>query len=99
LEEKSSGSGLENRNYDSKVIPRADYETPLYPQKLALTSSTKGGRWVRIDRARTTEFVFFFHWLTTEGSQPKEGFRHTTAYSRQSNEALGVLLDAHINFA
>ena len=36
----------------------ADQVTPLYPQKLALTSPTGGGRSVDIDRVRTksTEF-------------------------------------------
>ena len=39
----------------------ADHVTPLYPQKLALTSPTGGGRSVGIVRLRTkaTEFVFF----------------------------------------
>jgi hypothetical protein len=36
-----------------------DHATPLYPQKLALTSSTSGGRSVGIVRSRTkaTELV------------------------------------------
>jgi len=39
----------------------ADHVTPLYPQKLALTSPTGGGRSVDIVRVRTkaTEFVLF----------------------------------------
>ena len=38
----------------------ADHVTPLYPQKLALTSLTGGGRSVGIVRSRTkaTEFSF-----------------------------------------
>jgi len=38
----------------------ADHVTPLYPQKLALTSPTSGGRSVGIVRMRTkaTEFSF-----------------------------------------
>ena len=38
----------------------ADHVTPLYPQKLALTSPTDGGRSVGIVRVRTkaTEFSF-----------------------------------------
>ena len=38
----------------------ADHVTPLYPQKLALTSSTGGGRSVGTVRMRTkaTEFSF-----------------------------------------
>jgi len=37
----------------------ADHVTPLYPQKLALTSPTGGGRFVGIVRVRTkaTELV------------------------------------------
>ena len=40
----------------------ADHVTPLYPQKLALTSPTGGGRSVGIVRSRTkaTEFSFCF---------------------------------------
>jgi hypothetical protein len=34
-------------------IRRADYATPLYPQKLALTSPTSGGRSVGMVRSRT----------------------------------------------
>jgi len=39
----------------------ADHVTPLYPQKLALTSPTGGGRSVGIVRVRTkaTEFCHF----------------------------------------
>ena len=38
----------------------ADHATPLYPQKLALTSPTGGGRSVGIVRSQTkaTEFSF-----------------------------------------
>jgi hypothetical protein len=60
LERKSSGSGLGNRDYGCR-IRRADYATLLYPQKLALTSPTNGGRSVGIVRSRThaTEFGLF----------------------------------------
>jgi hypothetical protein len=58
LERKSSGSGLESREYgrrDPSRLPRGT----LYPQKLALTSLTSGGRSVGIVRSRTqaTEFL------------------------------------------
>jgi hypothetical protein len=45
----------------SYEIHRADYVIPLYPQKLAPTSPTGGGRLVGIIRSRTqaTEFVAF----------------------------------------
>jgi hypothetical protein len=53
LERKYSGSGLENRKY-GRSDPRADQATLLYPQKLALTSPTSGGR----SRTQATEFNF-----------------------------------------
>jgi hypothetical protein len=54
LGRKSSGSGLESREYG-----RADHATPLYPQKLELTSPTSGGRSVGIVLSRTQATVFF----------------------------------------
>jgi hypothetical protein len=45
LERKSSGSGIENRDYGRRVPPRLPFGT-LYLQKLALTSPTSGGRLV-----------------------------------------------------
>jgi hypothetical protein len=55
LGRKSSGSGLEDR----EGIRLADYATTLYPQKLALTSPTSGGRsgGMVSSRTQTTEFV------------------------------------------
>jgi hypothetical protein len=58
LGRKSSGSGLESREYgrrDASRWPRGN----LYPQKLSLTSPTSGGRSVGIVRSRTqtTEFL------------------------------------------
>jgi hypothetical protein len=52
LEIKSSGSGLENREYGRKDMSRRPRGT-LYPQKLALTSPTSGNRSVGIVRSRT----------------------------------------------
>jgi hypothetical protein len=49
LERKSSGSGLENRDY-GRWDPSRSPRGTLYPQKLALTSSTSGGRSVGIVR-------------------------------------------------
>jgi len=40
-------------------IRYADHVTPLYPQKLALTSLTGGGRSVGIVRSRTKATEFF----------------------------------------
>jgi hypothetical protein len=44
------------------MIRRTDHATPLYPQKLALTSPTSGGRSFGIVRSRTqyTEFNFTY---------------------------------------
>jgi hypothetical protein len=55
LRRKSSGPGLENREYGRRdPSPRGT----LYPQKVGLTSLTGGGRSVGIVRYRTkaTEF-------------------------------------------
>jgi hypothetical protein len=52
LERNSSGSGLENRKYGRGDQLRWPLDT-LYPQKLALTSPTIGGRSVGIVRLRT----------------------------------------------
>jgi hypothetical protein len=59
LGRNSSGSGLESRDNgrkDPSLCPRGT----VYPQKLALTSPTSGGRSVGIVRSRTqaTEFSF-----------------------------------------
>jgi hypothetical protein len=56
---KRSGSGLENREYDRRGLTRWSRST-LYPQKLAFTSLTSGGRSVGIVRSRTqaTEYNF-----------------------------------------
>jgi hypothetical protein len=52
LGRKSSGSGLESREYGRMDPPRWPHGT-LYPQKLTLTSPTSGGRSVGIVRSRT----------------------------------------------
>jgi hypothetical protein len=59
LGRNSSGSGLENREYGRGDPFRSPRDT-LYPQKLAVISSTSGGRSVGIVRLRTktTEFLF-----------------------------------------
>jgi hypothetical protein len=59
LERKSRGFGLESRDYGRRDPSRGT----LYPQKLALTSSTSGGRSVGIvcSRTQATEFSFYLH--------------------------------------
>jgi hypothetical protein len=61
LGKNSSGPGLENQEY-SRGDPLRWPRNTLYPQKLALTSPTSGGRSVGIVRLRTkaTEFVCLF---------------------------------------
>jgi hypothetical protein len=56
FERKSSGSGLGNRDC-GLGFRRADHETPLYLQKLALPSPTSGVRSVDIVRSRTKATV------------------------------------------
>jgi hypothetical protein len=66
LRRKISGSCLDSREYGHRDPSRWPRDT-LYPQKLALTSPTSGGRSVGIVRSRThaTEFSFFltFSWI------------------------------------
>ena len=59
---KSSGSGLENRDWTAVGNRCADHVTPLYLQKLVLTSSTGSGRSVGIVRSRikATEFSLVY---------------------------------------
>jgi hypothetical protein len=58
LGRKSSGSGLEIREYGVGIR----HATPFYPQMLALTSPTSDGLSVGIvsSRTQTMEFVLFF---------------------------------------
>jgi hypothetical protein len=54
---KSSGSCLENREYGCRYPSRSPCGT-LYPQKLAITLPTSGGRSVGIVRSRTQTMEF-----------------------------------------
>jgi hypothetical protein len=55
---KSSGSGIESEN-TAVGIRRADHATPLYLQKLAVTSPTSGSisAGIVLSRTKTTEFL------------------------------------------
>ena len=59
MKKKSSGSRFRKQRLTSVGTRCADQVTPLYPQNLALTSQTGGGRSVGIVRVRTkaTEFI------------------------------------------
>jgi hypothetical protein len=61
-------------------IRHADYATPLYQQKLALTSETSGGRSVGIVRSRTkaTELVSEGEW---EASSAKCNFGNNSVFA------------------
>jgi len=60
LNEKCRGSRSRKQRLTAVGTRCADHVTPLYPQELALTSPTGGGRSVGIVRVRTkaTEFSF-----------------------------------------
>ena len=60
MNEKSSGSRSRKQRLTAVGTRCSDHVTPLYPQKLALTWPTGGGRSVGIVRVRTeaTEFSF-----------------------------------------
>jgi hypothetical protein len=59
LGRKSIGSGVENREYGLRDLSRCPRGT-FYPQKLALTSPTNGGRSGGIVRSRTQATEFFY---------------------------------------
>ena len=64
---KVAAPGLEKQRLTAVGTRCADHVTPLYPQKLALTSPTGGGRSVGIVRSRTkaTEmYVLMIQYLT-----------------------------------
>jgi hypothetical protein len=81
LEWKSSGFGLENRDYGSGDPLRWPCDT-LYPQNLALTSPTCGGRSVGTVRLRTktTEFCFLFVVFIRSTAAKKANYMNRVTY-------------------
>ena len=65
---KVAASGLEKKRLTAVGTRCADHVTPLYPQKLALTSPTGGGRSVGIVRVRTKAMEFSFSCSLTPGT-------------------------------
>ena len=65
MNKKVATPGLENRRLTAVGTRCADHVTPLYPQKLALTSPTGGGRSVGIvlSRTKATEFSFIYIYI------------------------------------
>jgi hypothetical protein len=80
---KSSGSCLENREYGRRDPSRWPRGT-LYPQTLAITSPTSGGRSVGIVRSRTQtmEFSFFYFSSAHVTSGQKATEVHLQGYER-----------------
>jgi hypothetical protein len=60
LERKSSGSGLENRDYGRRRSAALTTRYSSIRKKLALSSPTSGGRTVGIVRSQTEATEFFF---------------------------------------
>jgi hypothetical protein len=71
LNQKVAAPGLENRRLTAVGTRGAAHVTPLYPQKLALTSPTGDGRSVGIVRSRTkaTEFSLYIYIYVVYGIQ------------------------------
>jgi len=74
LNEKSSGSRSRKQRLTAAGTRCVDHVTPLYPQKLALTSTAGGSRSVGIVRVRTkaTEFSLMAGTLTVYATNKSE---------------------------
>jgi hypothetical protein len=90
LGRRISSSDLENRDYGLR-IRHSDYATPLYLQKLALTSPTSGGRSVGIVRSWTqaTEFICFFSYDSSSRMGEKRNAYRLLVGKPEGKRALG----------
>jgi hypothetical protein len=84
---KSSGSGLESREYVRRDQSRWPCGT-LYPQQLALTSPTSGGNSVDIVRSRTQTTEFFYMWRVRRLHQKVMVLQIVSIYSLMGNYQL-----------
>jgi hypothetical protein len=84
LERKSSSFGLETEITAIGIL-RADHATPLYPQKLALTSPTGGCHSVGIVRLRTkaTELLLLLLLLLTVNIIDQSAFNSPSPFHVQ----------------
>jgi len=76
---KISGSRSRKQRLTAVGTRCSDHVTPLFPQKLALTSPTGGGRSVGIVRVRTkaTEFSFLYIYTFTSAVLGLGGRRYS----------------------
>jgi hypothetical protein len=97
LGSNNRGCGLESREYGCRYSSRWPLGT-LYPQKLALTSLTSGGRLVGIVRLRTEAMEFFFFITVSvpalQQPQPSSNFR----VSQMQSEGSYISSDAWFSY-
>jgi len=81
VNEKCSGSRSRKQRLTAVGTRCPDHVTPLYPQKLALTSPTGGGRSVGIVRVRTKATEFSLVVRMNVGEVPVSEFNRGISYA------------------